>query len=235
MDCLSKEQLLLLQHNLTYEVYEKFMGMFNNSDELLPKNINLRNKYILETMKNHEYWGKIHGWGENRVYIHLPKRKHFVVKDQGPHSVYDMFKGNTKKELLNFLEEFKKYTPSTFTINECIPVTEEELKEEFKGIFICGNCCYAGDLKEENIIMPCINCAERNNWMFKGNPCLGGYPGADHEGNMMDDIEITPEDLAALRYNQNYRKDDGSYMTNEEKMLHLPPHVAEIYKSLYLQ
>ena len=99
---------------------------------------------------------------------------------------------------------------------------------------MCGNCCYAGDLKEENIIMPCINCAKSNNWMFKGNPCLGGYPGADCEGNMMDDIEITPEDLAALRYNQNYCKDDGSYMTNEEKMLHLPSHVAEIYKSLYL-
>ena len=28
MDCLSKEQMLLLQHNLTYEVYEEFMGMF---------------------------------------------------------------------------------------------------------------------------------------------------------------------------------------------------------------
>ena len=129
MDCLSKEQLLLLQQNLTYEVYEKFIEMFDK-DELLPKDKNERNKYILETMKNHEYWGKIHGWGDNRVYCHLPKRKHFLVEDTGPHEIYNMFKGNTKKELFNFLEEFKKYTPDTFIPNHCISVTEEEIKQE---------------------------------------------------------------------------------------------------------
>ena len=52
MDCLTKEQLLLLQQNLTYEVYEKFISMFDNGDELLPEDINERNKYILDTMKN---------------------------------------------------------------------------------------------------------------------------------------------------------------------------------------
>ena len=40
MDCLTKEQLLLLQQNLTYEVYEKFISMFDNGDELLPEDIN---------------------------------------------------------------------------------------------------------------------------------------------------------------------------------------------------
>ena len=129
MDCLSKEQQLLLQQNLTYEVYEKFMSMFDK-DELLPKDKNERNKYILETMKNHEYWGKIHGWGDNRVYCHLPKREHFLVEDTGPHEIYNMFKGNTKKELFNFLEEFKKYTPDTYILSQCIPVTEEEIKQE---------------------------------------------------------------------------------------------------------
>ena len=72
MDNLSKEQLLLLQQNLTYEQYEQFMSMFKGDDETLPKNIDKRNAYILNTMKNHEYWGKIHGWGEHRVYCHLP-------------------------------------------------------------------------------------------------------------------------------------------------------------------
>lgn len=128
-DILSKEQLLILQQNLTYEVYEQFMGMFNDDDETLPSNLTERNKYILDTMKNHEYWGKIHGWGDNRVYCHLPKRQSFVVADTGPHGVYSMFKGNSKKDLLKFLDEFKKYTPDTFTPNKCIPVTEEE--EEF--------------------------------------------------------------------------------------------------------
>ena len=99
---------------------------------------------------------------------------------------------------------------------------------------ICGNCCYTGKLKEENVIMPCINCAEENNWMFKGKPCLGGYPYADENGNMLNDIEITPEDLAALTFNQKYRKEDGTYANHEDKMLHIPPHVVKIYKEAYL-
>ena len=125
-DILSKEQLLLLQQNLTYEVYEQFMGMFNDSDEELPKDINERNAYILETMKNHEYWGKIHGWGENRVYIRLPKLSNFLATDKGPHDVYERFIGNTKKELLEFLEEFKKYTSTRYVPSDCIPVTEDQ-------------------------------------------------------------------------------------------------------------
>jgi len=125
MDCLNKEQLLLLQQNLTYEVYEQFINMFNEKDKELPKNINERNRYILETMKNHEYWGQIHGWGKKRVYCHLPKRIHMLMKDTGPHGVYTMFKGNTRKELLNFLEEFKQYTPSTYVHSECMEVEDE--------------------------------------------------------------------------------------------------------------
>lgn len=129
MDCLNKEQLLLLQQNLTYEVYEQFMNMFNEKDEELPKNINERNKYILETMKNHVYWGQIHGWGENRVYCHLPKQKHMMLKYHGPHDIYRRFRGNTRKELLKFLDEIKKYTPSTYIPSECMKVEEEELED----------------------------------------------------------------------------------------------------------
>jgi hypothetical protein len=131
MDCLNKEQLLLLQQNLTYEIYEQFMSMFNNNEEYLPKDINERNKYILDTMKNHEYWGKIHGWGEHRVYCNLPKRKSILVKDNGPHDVYSMFKGSTRKELLKFLDEYKKYTPSTYIPNECMEVEENEVLDQF--------------------------------------------------------------------------------------------------------
>lgn len=124
MDCLTKEQLLLLQQNLTYEVYEKFMDMFAKEDETLPEEISERNKYILDTMKNHEYWGKIHGWGEYRVYCHLPKRKSLLTENTGPHGIYSMFKGDSKKELLHFLEEFKKYTPKSYTPSECILVED---------------------------------------------------------------------------------------------------------------
>ena len=129
MDSLSKEQLLLLQQNLTYEQYEHFMNMFNEQDEELPKDINERNRYILETMKNHEYWGQIHGWGENRVYCYLPKQKHMMLKYHGPHDIYRRFRGNTRKELLTFLDEFKKYTPSTYIPSECMEVEEEELED----------------------------------------------------------------------------------------------------------
>ena len=55
---LTKEQNLLLQHNLTYEVYEQFMSMFEN-DEVLPEDPRERNAYILQTMKEHEFWGEI--------------------------------------------------------------------------------------------------------------------------------------------------------------------------------
>ena len=131
-DILSKEQQLLLQQNLTYEIYEQFMKMFKNEDETLPSNLTERNKYILDTMKNHEYWGKILGWGDNRFYCHLPKRESFVVADTGPHGVYSMFKGKSKKELLKFLDEFKKYTPDSFTPNKCIPVDIEKPQEDYE-------------------------------------------------------------------------------------------------------
>lgn len=130
MDNLSKEQLLLLQQNLTYEQYEQFMSMFNDKDEELPKNINERNKYILDAMKNHEYWGQINGWGKNRVYCYLPKQKHMLVKDTGPHDIYKIFKGNTRKELLKFLDEFKKYTSLTYIHSECMEVEEEKLEDK---------------------------------------------------------------------------------------------------------
>ena len=136
MDCLNKEQLLLLQQNLTYEQYEQFMRMFNESDEELPKDINERKKYILETMKNHEYWGETWGWGVDQVYMRLPKRKSILVKDTGPHSVYTMFKGNTRKELLTFLDEFKKYTPSTYVHSECMKVEEKEEEKEIDQVSI---------------------------------------------------------------------------------------------------
>ena len=130
MDNLSKEQLLLLQQNLTYEQYEQFMSMFKGDDEVLPKNIDERNAYILDTMKNHEYWGKIHGWGEHRVYCHLPKRKHMLIEDTGPHDVYSMFKGETRKELLKFLDEYKKYTPATYIPSECMEVEKDKLEDQ---------------------------------------------------------------------------------------------------------
>ena len=98
MDCLSKEQLLLLQHNLTYEVYEKFMSLFDQ-DETIPEDIKSRNEYILEEMKIHPFWGEIKGWGSKRVYKNISMIE--------VNEVNLMFNGTTKKELTAFLDEFR--------------------------------------------------------------------------------------------------------------------------------
>ena len=108
---LTKDQLLLLQHYLTFEVYEEFMGMFDH-DEDLPEDKKERDDYILKTMKEHSFWGEIQGWGDKRVYKHicLPNLK-FPESPQewnGPYNIYSLFKGKSKKELVKFLDEYSK-------------------------------------------------------------------------------------------------------------------------------
>jgi hypothetical protein len=43
-----------------------------------------------------------------------------------------MFKGETRKELLKFLDEYKKYTPATYIPSECMEVEKEEKFEDQK-------------------------------------------------------------------------------------------------------
>ena len=50
MEHLKNEQQLLLQQNLTYETYEKFVNMFDK-DEKIPEDPEERKKYIIETIK----------------------------------------------------------------------------------------------------------------------------------------------------------------------------------------
>jgi len=78
MDSLSKDQLILLQHHLTYETYEKFMSLFDK-DEEMPVEENLRQEKIIEIMKEHDYWGEIKGWGDNSVYSKIPENYQFFL------------------------------------------------------------------------------------------------------------------------------------------------------------
>jgi len=207
---LSKEQLLLLQQNLTYEVYEQFMGIFPK-DELLPEDdCQQRNEYILKTMKEHSYWGEIKGWGDKRVY------KNIAWSD--PFNIYSLFTGTTKKELLEFLDNFRYTTP--FKNEFLLSVSDTDNKSSMN---ICGKCYYHSELTEENIIMPCVNCSEANGWIFKGKICLGGCPNGDSEGNTCYHIENSPEDLASIIFNQKTP-------SHQERLELMPPHVAKIYQ-----
>jgi hypothetical protein len=71
MDCLTREQLLLLQHNLTYETYEEFMSMFKKEDECIPENEEDSYIYILDVLKQHDYFGIVSGWGDDAIYINI--------------------------------------------------------------------------------------------------------------------------------------------------------------------
>jgi len=102
MDCLSREQLLLLQHNLTYEIYEEFMGMFDKGDERIPDDEEESYRYILGVLKRHEYFGQISGWGDQAIYVNIPAdfnnsilKKH--IRD---------YEVETQKELVQYLDTY---------------------------------------------------------------------------------------------------------------------------------
>jgi len=125
MDCLSKDQLLLLQDKLSFTEYENFIGMFEQ-DEKIPVNPEERNKFIIETMKNHEFWGEIYGWGNKRVYKRIPKYDNDPRRCVGPYGIFAYSVGKTKSELIRFLDGFKDTV--TFdkgqSMSNCMPVEE---------------------------------------------------------------------------------------------------------------
>jgi len=125
MDCLSKDQLLLLQDKLSFTEYENFVGMFEQ-DEKIPVNPVERNNFIIETMKNHEFWGEIYGWGNKRVYKRIPKYDNDPRRCVGPYGIFAYSVGKTKSELIKFLDGFRDLV-STNTLKiptDCLPVEE---------------------------------------------------------------------------------------------------------------
>jgi len=102
MDCLSREQLLLLQHNLTYEVYEEFMSMFEEPDERIPDDEEESYRYILGVLKTHKYFGQISGWGDQAIYVNIPA-------DFNNSTLKSHIKGSeveTQKELVQYLDSY---------------------------------------------------------------------------------------------------------------------------------
>ena len=101
MDCLSREQLLLLQHNLTYEVYEEFMSMFKD-DEKIPEDDEEAGRYILDVLKRHKYFGQVSGWGDNAIYVNIPADfNNSILKTHIRDSEVE-----TQKELVQYLDSY---------------------------------------------------------------------------------------------------------------------------------
>jgi len=102
MDCLSREQLLLLQHNLTYEVYEEFISMFEETDERIPDDEEEAYRCILDVLKRHKYFGQVSGWGDNAIYVNIPADfNNSVLKTHIRDSEVE-----TQKELVQYLDNY---------------------------------------------------------------------------------------------------------------------------------
>ena len=102
MDCLSREQLLLLQHNLTYEVYEEFMSMFEEGDERIPDDEEEAYRYILDVLKRHKHFGQISGWGDQAIYVNIPADfNNSTLKSHIKDSEVE-----TQKELVQYLDNY---------------------------------------------------------------------------------------------------------------------------------
>ena len=97
MDKLSKEQLLLLQDNLSYSVYERFMDMFPKH-EVLPNDSESFYKKIISMMKEHHYWGETIGWGGSRKYIRISNNKDRIIKQ------YEKYKDKSSEKFVEWLD-----------------------------------------------------------------------------------------------------------------------------------
>ena len=102
MDFLSIEQLLLLQHNLTYETYEDFMSMFKKDDERIPNSEEESYRYIINVLKRHDYFGQVSGWGDSTIYVNIPLDfNNSILKAHIRDSEIE-----TQKQLIEYLDSY---------------------------------------------------------------------------------------------------------------------------------
>ena len=143
MDCLTKEQLLLLQNHLPYARYEEFIKMFKE-EELLPENYEDQIEYIVKLMEEHHYWGEWFLWGDHRVYKRIPKNRFRDAVNNGYLGWLKDYLGNSylgsrgihgfiskKSDVIRFLDEhagchkqkFGSGYPEDLDADECYPVS----------------------------------------------------------------------------------------------------------------
>jgi hypothetical protein len=98
---LTKEQLLILQDNLPYNAYEKFMAIFEENEESLPEETEMFENKIIALMKEHIYWGEIQGWGKDVYYKRISQSSPYV-----PAPAPDVWKlrGRPIKEFIEWMD-----------------------------------------------------------------------------------------------------------------------------------
>ena len=120
---LTKEQLLILQDNLPFTAYEKFMNLFVKED-ILPNDTEEFTDKIIQLMKDHEYWGEIHGWGHKRFYKRITKNKVNIIMTFGN------FKGKSSDEFIGWMNRSRYHDMlSGFTSEDMLRVTESTEEE----------------------------------------------------------------------------------------------------------
>ena len=117
MENLSKEQLLLLQDNLSYSVYEQFMGMFPKY-EVLPMDSESFCEKIVSMMKEHDYWGEIAGWGENRKYIRIHNNKDIIIKQ------FSYYMGLSSEEFVSWMDTYTESWDDKFSSENQLAVED---------------------------------------------------------------------------------------------------------------
>ena len=137
MECLSREQLLLLQNHLPYTKYEEFMDMFKK-EEPLPEKYEDKLECIVKEMEEHRYWGEWYRWGDYRVYHRIPKNRfQGFIKYEYLSWLRDsllseeLMKISKKSDIKNFLDVHEihhkkkfgdEYPKNIHTTEECYPV-----------------------------------------------------------------------------------------------------------------
>ena len=115
---LTKEQLLILQDNLPFTTYEKFMNLFVK-DDILPNDTEEFTDKIIQLMKDHEYWGEIHGWGPKRFYKRITKHKVNIIMTFGN------FKGKSSEDFIGWMNRSRYHDMlSGFTDEDMLLVAE---------------------------------------------------------------------------------------------------------------
>ena len=121
---LNKEQLLILQDNLSFNAYEKFMNLFEKAD-MLPNDTEEFTDKIILLMKEHEYWGEIHGWGPKRFYKRITKHKVNIIMTFGN------FKGKSSEDFIGWMNRSRYHDMlSGFTDEDMLLVAESTQEDQ---------------------------------------------------------------------------------------------------------